>query len=392
MGASIQSMSTIRKSAVVMAGKTEDHASLFRRIRFSVHDPVALIELNEGAERILILRDIEMERAKQQARVTQVHCPADFAPSEGLSGDRATATAQAVAECLRRNGVELVIGDRLLPFIFVEMIRRAGIEVAYDSDLGVLDRRQKDDEEIACLRESQRVTEEVIERVCRMIAHSEADAEGVLVSDGKRLSSEYLRVFVDQFFLERGFTNPPAIIAGGPPASDCHNIGWGELKTGTPIIVDIFPTNRATHFCGDCTRTVVHGDIPDEVAQMHTAVFEAKKAAIEATKAGVTGQSVHETTLSVLMSFGYGTRLPTPDDPDTYCGMTCGTGHGIGLEVHEPPLLDFKGPELLVGDALTIEPGLYCKAIGAIRLEDLVVVQEDGCENLNTLPEGLDWS
>ena len=71
--------------------------------------------------------------------------------------------------------------------------------------------------------------------------------------------------------------------------------------------------------------------------------------------------------------------------------MTCGTGHGIGLEVHEPPLLDFKGPELLVGDALTIEPGLYCKAIGAIRLEDMVIVREDGCENLNQLPEGLDW-
>ena len=86
-----------------------------------------------------------------------------------------------------------------------------------------------------------------------------------------------------------------------------------------------------------------------------------------------------------------GTRLPTPEDPDTYCGMTCGTGHGIGLEVHEPPLLDFKGPELLTGDVLTIEPGLYCQAIGGVRLEDMVVVREDSCENLNTLPEGLCW-
>ena len=110
-------MATKRRSAIVMAGKTEDHASLFRRIRFSVHDSVALIELDEGAERILILRDIEMERAKQQARVTQVHRPADFSPAEGLSGDRATATAQAVVECLRRSGVEVVTGDRLLPQI-----------------------------------------------------------------------------------------------------------------------------------------------------------------------------------------------------------------------------------------------------------------------------------
>ena len=384
-------MATKRRSAIVMAGKTEDHASLFRRIRFSVHDPVALIELDEGAERILILRDIEMERAKQQARVTQVHCPADFSPAEGLSGDRATATAQAVAECLQRSGVEVVTGDRLLPLIYVDEIRRFGIEVEYDPDLGVLDRRQKDKEEIACLRESQRVTEEVIERVCRLIAHSDADADGVLVNDGKRLTSEYIRMYVDQFFMEHGFTNPPAIIAGGPPASDCHNIGWGELKTSTPIIVDIFPRDRSTRFCGDCTRTVVHGDIPDEVAKMHEAVALAKTEAIDATKAGVTGQSVHEATLAVLTRFGYGTRLPTPEDPDTYCGMTCGTGHGIGLEVHEPPLLDFKGPELLTGDVLTIEPGLYCQAIGGVRLEDMVVVREDSCENLNTLPEGLCW-
>lgn len=374
-----------------MAGHTENHASLYRRIRFSVHDPVALIEWDGEAEKLLILRDIEMERAKQQARVTRVHCPADFTPAEGLSGDRATATAQAVAECLRRSGVERVSGDRFLPLIYVEMIRRVGIEVEYDSDLGVLDRRQKDEEEIACLRESQRVTEEAIERVCRLIARSEANAEGVLVSDGKRLNSEYLRLHVDQFFLERGYTNPPSIIAGGPASSDCHNIGWGELKTSTPIIVDIFPTNRATRFCGDCTRTVVHGDIPDEVNRMHSAVYSAKKVAIKATRVGVTGQSVHEATLATLTDFGYGTRLPTPNDPDTYCGMTCGTGHGIGLEVHEPPLLDFKGPELLAGDVLTIEPGLYCKAIGAVRLEDMVVVREDGCENLNTLPEDLNW-
>ena len=83
--------------------------------------------------------------------------------------------------------------------------------------------------------------------------------------------------------------------------------------------------------------------------------------------------------------------LPSSEELDTYCAMTHGTGHGIGLDVHEPPLLDFRGPELLVGDALTIEPGLYCKAIGAVRLEDMVIVRESDCENLNTLPEGLVW-
>jgi Xaa-Pro aminopeptidase len=378
-------------TAMIMAGVPEIHASLYRKIQFSVHDPVVMIEFDGGKKRLLIVRDIEMERAKLNARVTDVHCPADFAPAEGLSGDRATATAQAAAECLRRSGVQVVRGDRLLPLIYVEMIRLAGIAIEYDPDLGVSDRRQKTEEEITWLRESQKVTEAAVELVCRTIANATAAYDGVLVAQGRRLSSEYLRLVVDQFFLEKGYINRPAIIAGGPLAADCHNLGWGELKTSTPVIVDIFPTNGATHYCGDCTRTVVHGDVPDEVVRMHRAVAEAKQASIAITRTGVTGQAVHEATLNTLISHGYSVGLPSKSDPDTYCGMTCGTGHGIGLEVHEPPLLDFKGSELLSGDVLTIEPGLYCKAIGGIRLEDMVVVREDGCENLNSLPEGLSW-
>jgi Xaa-Pro aminopeptidase len=72
--------------------------------------------------------------------------------------------------------------------------------------------------------------------------------------------------------------------------------------------------------------------------------------------------------------------------------MPHGTGHGIGLDVHEPPLIDVGGPELVEGDVLTIEPGLYCKAIGGIRIEDMVAVTKDGIENFNTLQTGLAWA
>ena len=190
------------------------NASIFRRIRFSVGDPVALIEFEGNARSVLILRDIEMERAKRQARVSSVHCPADFTPSEGLSGDRETATAQAAAECLRRSGIERVNGDRSLPLIYVEMIRQAGIEVGYDPDLGILDRRQKDEEEIAWLREAQGITEKAIEKACRMIAISDADSDGTLVFEGKVLTSERVRFAIDQFLLEEGYANPTSIIAG----------------------------------------------------------------------------------------------------------------------------------------------------------------------------------
>jgi len=382
-------------SAVVMAGIPQTNAALYHRLRFAVGDPTALIEITSAdgrSETTLILRDIEMQRARQQARVDRVACPADFAPEGGLSGDRETATAQAAAECLRRAGVRRVVGDRTLPLIFADIVRQAGMDVDCDPDLGVLQRRAKDEQEIGWLRESQQATESAMEMACRLVAHCVARADGVLLHDGAPLTSERLRAAIDHWLLDRGYANPASIVAGGPTGADCHNLGSGELRTEQPVIVDIFPQNRATHYYGDCTRTVVHGAIAEELEQMHAAVLRAKAAATSATRAGVTGEDVHRATCESILASGYAMGLPGPSDPDSYCGMTHGTGHGIGLDVHEPPLLDMKGPELVKGDALTIEPGLYRRDLGGVRVEDMVIVTNTGCERLNSLATGLDWS
>ena len=380
--------------ATIMAGIPETNSSLYWRIRFSVGDPVALIELpsdDAGRKSILILRDIEMDRARRLARADDVACPADYAPAGGLSGDRETATAQAAAECLRRAGTTHVVADRTLPLIFVELLRRADIRVECDLEMGVLERRSKDDQEIALLRRSQRVTEAAMKMACERIASATASRDGVLIADGEPLTSERIRAAIDYWLLERGFSGPPSIVAGGPAGADCHDVGHGELKTGQPVIIDIFPCSRETRYYGDCTRTVVHGDVPDEIVRMHAAVCEAKAAAIAAVRAGVTGEEVHSATTKAISARGYAVGLPDGEAPDSYCAITHGTGHGVGLDVHEPPLLDVNGPELIPGDVVTIEPGLYRKDLGGVRVEDMVVVTEGGCENLNRLPEGLRW-
>ena len=385
-------------TALVMAGIPASNNALFHRVRFAVGDPAAWLQISGDPPQdaptrsIFILRDIEMGRARRHVTVDEVACPADFQPPDGLSGDRETATAQAVAECLRRNGIRRAIADRTLPLIFAEMIRRVGIEVRCDTEMGIRERRSKDEQEVEWLREAQRVTEKTVEMACALVAGAVAKSGGDLEHDGAPLTSERLREIVDISLLKTGYTNPTSIIAGGPTGADCHDVGAGQLYAGQPVIIDIFPCNRATRYYGDCTRTVVHGDVPEPIERMHAAVVAAKAAATAVCRAGATGEAVHEAAARVVCAHGYEMGLPPTDAGDDYCAMTHGTGHGIGLDVHEPPLLDKKGPALVVGDALTIEPGLYSRSCGGVRVEDMVIVEDDGCQNLNTIHEGLDWT
>ena len=376
--------------AKIMAGSPMANKSLYRAIRFMVHDASIFIELEDG-KRLLILREIELDRARQKANVDVVFGYTDFIPEGGLSGDRDTGAAQSAAECLRRNNISVVIADRTLPLLYVDAIKHAGIEVELDPEFGVLDRRVKDEQEIEWLKHAQSITEQVMQMACMTVGRAKVDSSGGLLHDGEPLTSERVRNMIDLFLLERDFENVPSIVAGGSDGGDCHQLGSGQLMTGQPVIIDIFPMDKKTLYNGDCTRTVVNGEIPDEVAKMHAAVINAKSASTAAVRSGVTGEAIHLETLRVLVEAGYYDGLPPDGSPPTYCSIPHGTGHGIGLDVHEPPLLDRNGHALLEGDVITIEPGLYCHALGGVRVEDMVLVTEDGYENFNTLQEGLTW-
>jgi len=380
-------------TTTLLAGIPTTNRTLYHRIRFAVGDPTAVVTIERNGDRqtTLILRDIEMQRAREKSRADRVACPADYRPSTGLSGDREIATAQATAELLVREGIGHVISDRTLPLIYVHELLGRGITIRCDPLLGVMDRRAKDEQEIEWLAEAQAATEDAMQMACETVARASARSDGVLEHDGAPLTSDRLRALIDVYLLQRGYQNPTSIVASGPQGADCHNFGSGDLRTGEPVIVDIFPMNRQTLYNGDCTRTVVHGEISDTLRAMHAAVVAAKAAAVAATRAGATGEEVHAATSASITAHGYQMGLPGEDDPPEYCGMIHGTGHGIGLDVHEPPLLDTGSGELVVGDCLTIEPGLYSQALGGIRVEDMVVVEENGCRNLNKLPEGLEW-
>ena len=383
----------------LIAGVPSDNMTLFHRIRFDAHDPAALIIKPDGT-RLLILRDVELDVAKRDARADEIHAYEDFEPEGGLSADRPTRAAQAAAECLRRLGADHVIADGSLGLLFVDQLDRAGIGVELDPSLGIADRRAKTEEEVRALRDAQRVTEAAVRMACELIATAKVNGDGALTDPsraGGLLTSERVKALIISHLAENGALTAGPIVAGGPVGASCHNSGTGVLRTGEPVIIDVFPKHLLTGYCGDCTRVVIHGKVPGEVARMHDTVLKAKRAGIAATRADATGEDVHRAVVEVIEAAGYAMgfpkgHIPMEGPPTGECTMPHGTGHGIGLELKEPPLLDFGGPQLVVGDAVTVEPGLYAPGLGGIRIEDLVIVTEDGCENLNELPEGLEWA
>lgn len=400
------------KTAYLTAGVPATSSTLYWKMRFLVGDPAAVLEFDEdiafpeakpstneaspktpGKTRLLILRDIENERAIQRAAADLVACPAFFAPASGLSGDREIATAQSVAEAFRRAGTELVISDRSLPLVYVDALAKAGIKCECDVMRGIIERRSKDKTELAYIHEAQLATEAAVRKACERVATATADDKGRLIAlDGEPLTSENLRSFIDRTLLDAGYQNVPSITAGKKDGGDCHNYGSGPLYTGEPIIIDVFPMNKTTLYNGDCTRTVIHGKIDPVYAKMLDAIKAGKAAATAAIRAGVDGETVHRATIAALEAYGFGYAAPGSEEAETQTRLTHGTGHGLGLSIHEPPLLDFKGPELVVGDVVSVEPGLYDKRLGGIRVEDIVAVTEDGCVNLGSpLPETLDW-
>lgn len=379
------------KRTTVLAGIAATNASLFHRIRFIVSDAAVIIDFADETS-LLIIRDIEMARARQAGSADRVACAADFEPEGGLSGDRDTALAQATAECLRRAGERSIMVDRTLPYLYAHFILKAGIAIAYSEDFGVKERRTKSPDEIEHLRHAQKVTGEAMTFACGTIANARPDRDGILYHEGAILTSERVRAMITAFLIERNFSNSHgSIVATAPHVADCHHYGTGPLMVNLPVVVDIFPMDNATRYNGDMTRTVVCGGPSDEVKKMHAAVCEAKSAGCSALKTGTSGEAVHLATIAVLENHGFSIiRGDVPHD-QAVPTMSHGTGHGIGLEVHEPILLDHGGAEILEGEVFTVEPGLYSSVLGGVRVEDMVLVTGTGHEILSPVPEGLDW-
>lgn len=277
----------------------------------------------------------------------------------------------------------------LVEFLQDHGIKRLGVPFRFpagiyqpllqDFEISVLDspasrwreiKRQEELDAIAC---TQRACERAMRQAVRLIGSSEPRGE-MLYYGGQPLTSEKVRGLIEASLLGDGCEAMDTIVAGGLAGADPHARGTGPIAANTPIVIDIFPRSKSSRYFADMTRTVLKGEASPEVKEIYEAVSLAQARGLEAIRAGVSGKEVHSGVSQVFLDQGYPEREGR--------GFTHSTGHGVGLDVHEKPVLSEIGEALQVNHVVTVEPGLYYPEIGGVRLEDLVVVKEKGSENL----------
>ncbi|MFI5283242.1 MAG: M24 family metallopeptidase [Candidatus Dormibacterales bacterium] len=344
------------------------------------------IRFSDGDD-VLVTSVLELERARVQSKVAHV------LESQAAGYEDVGAFAswpRLAARMLQGRGFTSAVVSPRLAAGYLEELRAAGLEIEVDRSLFVAERRHKTPRDADAIAEAQRAAEAAVVAVAGQLARAEIK-DGVLWSDGEPLTSERLYARAQLALGELGCTCPDMIIAGSPECAMPHFRGAGPIKAHVPVIIDIFPSSRATHRYGDLTRTVVVGEVPEGIRRMHAAVLQALDAGVESIREGVTGSQVHRDVCQVLVDRGYGASTEGYEGPDGVAKMIHSTGHGVGLDVHEEPLLRGNNEQpLMEGDVVTVEPGLYLSGLGGVRIEDTGMVTTTGFQNFTTLTRSLD--
>ena len=373
-------------------GDSYRYPDIYHTIRFLAPDPQIVLE--DGADLVMLTNSLEEGRARKQSRATTILNVDEFGMREldAAGAKPAEAAAAVIERFLASRGVTRVTVPWYFPLGLADALRGKGLQLDIADGLERR-RRAKRDDEIAALEQSQRATEEAWRLGVDAIARSEPAPNGVLMLDGAMLTAERVRAIVEGALLERGCLAESTIVAPGKQAADPHMIGSGPIHAGEPVVMDIFPQHKESRYWADMTRTVSKGMPAPAIVKMYEVVRQAQDAGIAALRPGITGQEVHELVQDTVFAAGYDTLRPgqkhDPADPVTR-GFIHGTGHGVGLEIHEPPSVGRAGTSPLeIGDVVTVEPGIYDPAIGGVRLEDMLVITADGSRNLTRAPRQL---
>ena len=373
---------------VLIHGDTMRSPDLRHEVPVPIPDPFLYAE--KDGRRIVILHSLEIPRVRADAPDLEI------VPLERLGTDELFAQGRqgwevelevAVRAC-KELGIEHATVPPSFPLGHADHLRANGVEISVDRDLFDSRRRSKNAKEIEGIRRAQRACEEALDASRELLRRAQQNGAGLEV-DGEPLTCERIKRLIEDVFADHGVEGSDMIVSHGPQTAVGHDMGSGPIAPNEPIVFDLFPRDKATGCYSDMTRTYVVGEPSDEVKEWHALVKRALETSTAGVKPGVNGRALFELVCDQFHEAGYKTQLNKDPGEVLEDGFFHSLGDGVWLEVHELPSLGRSGQDLVPGDVITIEPGLYRSGYGGLRLEDIVLVTDDGYEVLTNYPYDL---
>jgi len=371
-------------AAILICGDTLRSPELRHEVPLGIGDPFLYLELD--GRRAVLTNVLEVDRIAKHApdleRLLGEQLGRDELIAQGLSFEQID--RELFLRAAREFGITAAVVPPAFPLAVADRMRAEGIDLTVDDELFVARRRQKTDAELAGIRRAAEAALAGMEECARVLRESDIEGDG-LRFEGEVLTSELLRARIRDVCARRGAPAPEDIIVAPMRPGDAvgHESGSGPLPAHAPICLDLWPQDEASSCWADMTRTWVRGDISDAVADLHRLVLEAHERSLAATRPGVLGVDVYGVACDVFEAAGHPTGRTKKPGETLQHGFFFGLGHGVGLEVHEAPALGRTGrAPLVAGDVVAIEPGTVDPDHGGMRVEDLVLVTDDGYELL----------
>ena len=345
--------------------------------------PDAFIFLEKNGRRSIVLNDLEIDRGRKTATVDEVVAYSEIA-ARVSSKKKPARFGEVAARFLKMKKVRRALVPSSFPLGLADELAKAGVRLLPQPGLFWKRREFKTPGELRLLRRALEITGQGMARAMEVLKAAKIGAKKQLFWPGRALTSEILRAEIDSAVLRAGGLPANTIVAGGRQGCDPHERGSGPLRADSLIIIDIFPRDARSGYYGDMTRTVVRGRASAEQRRLWETVREGQARAIKAMKPGADGKAIHESVKEFFKQSGY----PTEQKNGRWTGFFHGTGHGLGLEIHEEPR--FAATVFKPGQVITVEPGLYYPHLGGVRIEDVATITKTGARLLSNFPKVLE--
>ncbi|MCW2986710.1 MAG: aminopeptidase family protein [Conexibacter sp.] len=366
---------------VFLYNDTERSAALRHEIPIAIGDPFGYAEVD--GRTVILTSSLEQDRIAAVRPDAELIEWADVGFFELLESGmpRDAMLLELVSRAVARMGLREALVDPDFPLAVADRLRADGVTLTPDHETFAARRRAKSSAELAGIRRAQAAAEAGMAAAAAVLRAAVPEGDR-LVIDGEPVTAERVRAALRDACAAHGAPAPPDIIVASVWQGFGHEAGSGPLPANLPIQIDLWPRDEQTGCWADMTRTFVVGEVDEATRKQEALIREAHFAVIDAARPGITGRELHAMVCDVFEAAGHRTQRTGPgEDPNE--GFQFSLGHGVGLEVHEDPGMGQSGRSPLVpGDVIAVAPGLWERAIGGVRFEDLLLITEDGCEVL----------